>query len=37
MDGRLVAYFSWQTLWFDPRAVHVGYVVDKLSEGQVYV
>ena len=37
MVGRLVAYFSRQTLWFDPRVVHAGYVVDKLTEGQVYV
>jgi hypothetical protein len=37
MVGRLVAYISWQTLWLDPRAVHAGYVVDKLTEGKVYV
>ena len=33
MVGRLFSYFSWQMFWFDPTAVHVGFVVDKLTVG----
>jgi hypothetical protein len=34
---RLVAYFSWKMFCIDPTALHMGFVMDKLTVGQVYV
>jgi hypothetical protein len=33
---RLVTGLSPRRPWFDPRSVHVGFVVDKVALGQVF-